>query len=163
MRRISPLSSCLPNLIGDRFALRKFSHIDHTDRSRGVKPFTAVSAEQNQNVASAETSSRLRNDKSVAETSTWFVDACERLYGPPDEFGRRNKAGAALAVLLGCDERSGQRYASGKVKLPAYLFRLLLRSPQGWAWLCTAMKGADAPWWGDVVRARQIYDAIKDI
>lgn len=164
MRRISPLSSCLPTLIGDSFALRKFSQIDHTDRSAGVKPLTAVSEEQEKNPDVSETDARPRNGKSVVTGgATWFADACERLYGPADTHGRRNKAGTALWAITGWDERSCQRYAAGKVRPPSHFLVALLRSSQGWAWLCAAMKGADAPWWGDVVRARQIYDAIKDI
>lgn len=82
--------------------------------------------------------------------------AAHEIYGP-------NKTGIALFYAIGClgDERGCQRYAAGSVKPPAYVLRKLLRSPQGWVWLCETMKNCDEPWWRNV-RLAVAYEAKRN-
>jgi hypothetical protein len=82
--------------------------------------------------------------RSAVDDENWFAEAAQELYG-------RNKPGTALFYATGLgDERGCQRYAAGTVKPPAYFFRRLLRSPDGWQWLCAAMDGCQESWWKDV-------------
>lgn len=86
------------------------------------------------------------DDKSDGD---WFSDACKHLLPA--------KAGTALHFATGFDERSCQRYAAGHTAPPAYFLRALLRSPQGWTWLCAIMDGSDEEWWREV---RYAYEFI---
>lgn len=91
--------------------------------------------------------SAVADDKSVE--GEWFSNACKHLLP--------TKAGTALFYTTGVDERSCQRYAAGDVKPPAFFLRALLRSPQGWTWLCAVMDGSDEEWWREV---RYAYEFI---
>jgi hypothetical protein len=71
--------------------------------------------------------------------------------------------GLALHVLTGISESSGYRYASGERPAPGYILWQLLRSDQGWQWLCGLMDGSNAEWWGEIKRARAIKDAIDAV
>jgi hypothetical protein len=81
--------------------------------------------------------------------SEWFSNACKHLLP--------TKAGTALHYTSGFDERSCQRYAAGQVTASMHFLRKLLRSPQGWTWLCATMDGSDAEWWREV---RYAYEFI---
>ena len=63
--------------------------------------------------------------------------------------------------MTGFDERSCQRYAAGHVAPPAYFLRTLLRSPQGWTWLCAVMDDSDEPWWREVKYAYEIVAVFE--
>lgn len=95
----------------------------------------------------------LVDGKSAADDGDWFSEAAQQLHP--------HKPGTVLFLTteLG-DERLCQRYAAGHVKPPAYFFRALLRSDQGWQWLCAAMEGSDAEWWREMKRARARSAAI---
>ena len=93
----------------------------------------------------------VRTDKSDADD--WFANACKDLLP--------TKPGYELHLMSGFDERSCQRYAAGHVAPPAYFLRTLLRSPQGWTWLCAAMGGSDADWWRDVRYAYEIIAVFE--
>jgi len=83
----------------------------------------------------------------------WFANVCKHLLP--------TKAGTALHYATGVDERSCQRYAAGDVKPPAYFLRALLRSPQGWTWLCAVMAESDEPWWREVKYAYEIIAVFE--
>src|SRR6202034_3960466 len=101
----------------------------------------------------AEKSSSEKSDTSVGSDENWFSQACRALL--------EHKPGTALHYVTGFDERSCQRYAAGSVKPPAYFFRALLRSEQGWTWLAAAMDGSSASWWLDIQRARDCSFAYE--
>lgn len=93
--------------------------------------------------------------KSAVGDENWFSEAAQHLYAG-------NKPGMALWLTTGLgDERACQRYAAGHVKPAAYFLRALLRSPQGWTWLCAAMDGSDAEWWRDVRYAYEIIAVFE--
>jgi len=89
----------------------------------------------------------------ISDAEDWFANACKHLLP--------TKAGTALHFVTGFDERSCQRYAAGDVKPAAFFLRALLRSPQGWIWLCAAMDGSDADWWRDVRYAYEIIAVFE--
>lgn len=93
------------------------------------------------------------DDKSVANDEHWFRDLAQCLLS--------HKAGTALHFTTGFDERSCQRYAAGQVKPPAYFFRTLLRSEQGWVWLAGAMHGCDAGWWRELRENKRLADKAR--
>jgi hypothetical protein len=94
------------------------------------------------------------NGKSAVDDGDWFRNLAQRLH--------EHKPGTVLFLVTGLgDERLCQRYAAGHVKPPAYFFRALLRSPQGWQWLCGAMDGCKEPWWADVQDAMKMKRAIE--
>lgn len=87
--------------------------------------------------------------------ANWFADV-SRVLLP-------SKAGTALHYITGFDERTCQRYAAGHVKPPAFFFRKLLRSPQGWQFLAGAMEGSDAPWWVEINEALRLKRAVDGV
>lgn len=93
--------------------------------------------------------------QSDSDDSCWFKGAARALLG--------SDPGLALHVLTGCSESSGYRYASGTRDVPEYVVRQLLRSPQGWQWLCALMEGSTEQWWRDVHRARRLAEAISRV
>lgn len=100
----------------------------------------------------------LVSDKSVVSDGKdvgedWFANVCKHLLP--------TKAGTALHYVSGFDERSCQRYAAGDVKPPAHFLRTLLRSPQGWTWLCAVMDGSNEPWWREVQYAYEIIAVFE--
>jgi hypothetical protein len=68
--------------------------------------------------------------------------------------------GLALHVLTGISESSGYRYASGERPAPGYVLWQLLRSDQGWQWLCGLMDGSDAEWFEELKRAKRKTEAF---
>jgi hypothetical protein len=93
--------------------------------------------------------------KSAVDDCDWFKKVAQALH--------EHKPGTVLYLVTGLgDERLCQRYAAGHVKPPAYFFRALLRSPQGWPWLCGAMEGCEEPWWAEVQDAVRIKRAIEN-
>jgi hypothetical protein len=95
-------------------------------------------------------------DRAVAEKSTddisvgdkWFARICKGLF--------TSKAGTACHYDSGVDERSCQRYAAGTVQPSGWFIRALLRSKNGWTWLCAFMDGCDALWWRELQEERRV-------
>lgn len=106
-----------------------------------------ITGEDARNAGVSSVAEKTICDISVGED--WFANACKHLLP--------NKAGTALHYETGFDERSCQRYAAGDVKPPAYFLRALLRSPQGWTWLCAVMDESNESWWRE---ARYAYEII---
>jgi hypothetical protein len=91
------------------------------------------------------------NDDQSDSEGKWFVTLTKQLLS--------KDAGFALHLATGFEERTCYRYASGERKPPGYFVRELLRSDQGWQWLCGLMDGSDAEWWQEIVRAKRKSDA----
>lgn len=95
--------------------------------------------------------------RTVVESAIgWFAEACKRLLP-------REKPAQALVCDTGFELRDCQRYAAGDVKPSGYFVRALLRSENGWTWLCVVMDAAQPRWWIELQRARQIADAMREI
>jgi hypothetical protein len=71
--------------------------------------------------------------------------------------------GLALHVVSRSPEGSCYKYVArnpeARRQPPSGLIRTLLRTPQGWQWLCGLMDGSDAEWWQEIVRAKRKSDA----
>ncbi len=93
-------------------------------------------------------------DNSVGDGDEWFADLARPLLG-------KDKPGMELDCITGLvfGERNCQRYAAGHVKPPAYFLRSLLRSPQGWQWLCACMEGCSDPWWVELQKHKRMGEA----
>jgi hypothetical protein len=92
------------------------------------------------------------SDISVGEECEWFVRAARDLLAP--------KPGLVLHLETDCGERNGERYAGGRVKVPAHIIRQLLRGPHGAQWLAAIMDGCCAEWWIAHQRALRIAAAV---
>lgn len=108
-------------------------------------------------------SDAIGSDPDPSETddeSDWFAKIAWLLLGT-------NDCGFALNVACGSPESSCYKYVTknktARRQPPAYLIRTLLRSEQGWQWLCGIMDGAEPDWWRDTKRARLIKEAIDRI
>lgn len=94
-------------------------------------------------------------DQTDSDGENWFSDLARGLL-PKD-------SGFILHLQTGFEERTCYRYASGERKPPGYFIRELLRSDQGWQWLCGLMEGSNAEWWTETKRARAIKDALDNL
>lgn len=92
--------------------------------------------------------------KSVVNDRGWFADACISLFP-------HGKAGTALWADTGVGERDCQRYAAGTVRPSGGFVRALLRTPNGWTWLCAIMDGCSVAWWVELQHMRRLVEAIK--
>jgi hypothetical protein len=73
-------------------------------------------------------------------------------------------AGLALALATGAPEGSCYKYVARKEprQPPAGLIRTILRTEQGWQWLCGVMEGAEPEWWRDTKRARSDAELARE-
>ncbi len=94
-------------------------------------------------------------NSAVDDEESWFSNICRRAVGP--------KAGTFLHFLTGFDERMCQRYAAGHVKVPGYLVREIIRSPEGENFLNFVMRGANPPWWREYQRRRRITQQVDNL
>lgn len=92
------------------------------------------------------------NDISVA-SENWFKEMCDHLFGD-------DRAGALLRYDSDAEPRNCQRYARGGAKPSGDFIRALLRSENGWSYLCGIMDGSDAEWWRETQAARNCVAAF---
>jgi hypothetical protein len=94
-------------------------------------------------------------DQSDSDQSLFFARAAQGLLG--------KDAGLALHLATGFEERTCYRYASGERMPPAFMLRVLLRSPNGEQWLNAIMDSCDAPWWRAHQRAVRRSAALDQV
>jgi len=91
-----------------------------------------------------------------------YVPARENYFAEMAKGVFAQKAGMALSLATGVDERSCRRYAAGHVQPSAVFLVNCLRGPYGRQILNWSMTGANSVWWEERERAfRKIQEQMQ--
>jgi hypothetical protein len=110
----------------------------------------------------SKTVATVRNDPTVIEIfreksqrPKWFPGLAKIL--------SRDKPAAAVRHLTGEAERTCYDWCKGAVDPPSRVIIKLLHSPAGWLVLEYVMRGCNAAWWCEVLRARSCAAAYEQV